>query len=101
VHDEIDALRWWSWEEFRALLREALTVDIHCVTKWSKFDTVWEGVAIDTLLREVPTTATHVLATSDGGYTTNLPLEDFTGGRAWVESTPIRAMRAVIPRRRR
>ena len=67
VHDETDALRRWSWEEFRALPREALTVDIHCVTKWSKFGTVWEVVAIDTLLRDMPTPAAHGLATSDGG----------------------------------
>jgi len=87
VHDETDALRRWSWEEFRALPHEALTVDIHCVTKWSKFDSRWEGVAVDRLLQDVPTTATHVLAGSDGGYTTNLPLEDLTGGRAWVVDT--------------
>jgi hypothetical protein len=49
--------------------------------------TRWEGVAIDTLLADLPTTATHLLAGSDGGYTTNLPLEDLTGGRAWVVDT--------------
>jgi DMSO/TMAO reductase YedYZ molybdopterin-dependent catalytic subunit len=87
VHDETGALRSWSWEEFRALPREAVSVDIHCVTKWSKFDTRWEGVAIDTMLEGVSTTATHVLALSDGGYTTNLPLEDLTGRRAWVVDT--------------
>jgi DMSO/TMAO reductase YedYZ molybdopterin-dependent catalytic subunit len=67
IHDEGGQVRRWRWEEFRALPREALTVDIHCVTKWSKFDTRWEGVAIDTLLRDLPTTATHVLAMCDGG----------------------------------
>ncbi|MGY1616554.1 molybdopterin-dependent oxidoreductase [Geodermatophilus sp. SYSU D00691] len=87
VDDESGTVRRWNWEEFRALPREALTVDIHCVTKWSKFDTRWEGVAVDTLLRDLPTTATHVLAESDNGYTTNLPLEDLTGGRAWVVDT--------------
>jgi len=87
VHDGTGVLQRWTWEEFRDLPREALTVDIHCVTKWSKFDTRWEGVAIDTLLRDVPTTASYVLALSDGGYTTNLPLEDLTGGRAWVVDT--------------
>ena len=84
VHDGTGERRRWSWEEFRALPREALTVDIHCVTSWSKFDTRWEGVALDTLLAGVDTTAAYVLAESDGGYTTNLPLEDLTGGRAWV-----------------
>ena len=79
VEEGPDTLGRWSWEEFRALPHEALTVDIHCVTKWSKFDTRWEGVAVDRLLQDVPTTATHVLATSDGGYTTNVPLEDGPG----------------------
>ena len=87
VDDVTGEQRRWTWDEFRALPREALTVDIHCVTKWSKFGTPWEGVAIDTLLAGLPTTATHVLASSDGGYTTNLPLEDLTGGRAWVVDT--------------
>ena len=77
----------WTWEEFRALPHEALTVDLHCVTKWSKFRTRWEGVAVDRLLQDVPDPAPYVLATSDGGYTTNLPLADLTGGRAWVVDT--------------
>ena len=40
----------WTWEEFQALPSEDVTTDIHCVTKWSKLDTVWEGVSVDTLL---------------------------------------------------
>ncbi|SDN85129.1 molybdopterin-dependent oxidoreductase [Geodermatophilus sp. DSM 45219] len=87
VHDQTGELRRWNWEEFRALPREALSVDIHCVTTWSKFDTRWEGVSLDTLLQDAPATARHVLASSDGGYTTNLPLEELTGGRAWVVDT--------------
>ena len=87
VHDQTGELRRWSWEEFRALPREALSVDIHCVTTWSKFDTRWEGVSVDTLLQDAPNTARHVLASSDGGYTTNLPLEELTGGQAWVVDT--------------
>jgi DMSO/TMAO reductase YedYZ molybdopterin-dependent catalytic subunit len=87
VHDQTGELRRWSWEEFRALPREALSVDIHCVTTWSKFDTRWEGVSVDTLLQDAPTTARYVLASCDGGYTTNLPLEDVTGGQAWVVDT--------------
>jgi DMSO/TMAO reductase YedYZ molybdopterin-dependent catalytic subunit len=74
----------WSWEEFRALPSEELTVDIHCVTKWSKLDTTWEGVSVDTLLAEVETDAAYVVAFCDGGYTTNLPLEDVTDGKAWI-----------------
>jgi DMSO/TMAO reductase YedYZ molybdopterin-dependent catalytic subunit len=74
----------WTWGEFRALPAEILTVDIHCVTKWSKLDTEWTGVSLDTLLKGVETSAEYVLAFSDGGYTTNLPLEDVTGGKAWI-----------------
>ena len=79
-----DEPRVWSWEEFRTLPSEEITVDIHCVTNWSKFDTVWEGVSVDTLLEGVDTSAEFVLAFSDGGYTTNLPLDELTGGKAWV-----------------
>ena len=63
---------------------EDVTVDIHCVTKWSKLDTAWKGVSVDTLLKHIPTTAAFVTAHSYGGYTTNLPLEDVTGGKAWI-----------------
>ena len=84
ITGEIDQRRRWSWEEFRALPSQTITKDIHCVTKWSKFDTEWEGVSVDTLLDGVESAAEHVLAFSDGGYTTNLPLEDITGGRAWI-----------------
>jgi len=73
----------WMWEEFRSLPSETVTVDIHCVTKWSKLDTVWTGVSLDVLLGAVTTTAGYVTAFSDGGYTTNLPRSDLTGGRAW------------------
>jgi DMSO/TMAO reductase YedYZ molybdopterin-dependent catalytic subunit len=54
------------------------------VTKWSKFDTDWRGVSVDTLLQNVDTDAQWLTAWSDGGYTTNLALEDVTGGKAWV-----------------
>jgi DMSO/TMAO reductase YedYZ molybdopterin-dependent catalytic subunit len=81
---EVDEPRGWTWEEFRALPNEEITRDIHCVTKWSKLDTVWRGVSIDTLLDGIKTAAKHVIQYSDGGYTTNLPLEDVRGGKAWV-----------------
>ena len=75
----------WTWTEFMALPNEQITVDIHCVTKWSKFDTVWRGVAIDTLLDIVqPTNAAFVTASSYGGYTTNVPLDHLTNGQAWI-----------------
>ena len=74
----------WAWDEFRALPAETVTVDIHCVTRWSKLDTAWEGVSVDTLLGQVDHQGTYVLAHCDGGYTANLPLKDVTGGQAWV-----------------
>jgi DMSO/TMAO reductase YedYZ molybdopterin-dependent catalytic subunit len=84
ITGEVDGLRRWSWDEFRALPSEPVTVDIHCVTKWSKLDSEWEGVPLDTLLDGVDTTAEYVVAFCDGGYTTNLPLEDLTEGKAWI-----------------
>jgi DMSO/TMAO reductase YedYZ molybdopterin-dependent catalytic subunit len=84
IDGALDVPRSWSWEEFRALPSEEVTKDIHCVTKWSKLDTHWEGVSVDTLLDGVETSAEFVVAFSDGGYTTNLPLEDLRGGKAWV-----------------
>ena len=74
----------WTWQEFQALPAETVTVDIHCVTRWSKFATGWRGVSVDTLLDRVEHDGRYVMAFCDGGYTTNLPLEDVTGGKAWV-----------------
>jgi DMSO/TMAO reductase YedYZ molybdopterin-dependent catalytic subunit len=84
IQGAVDAARSWSWEEFLALPTETFTVDIHCVTKWSKLDTTWTGVSLDVLLDGVETGGDYVEAWCDGGYTTNLPLEDVTDGRAWV-----------------
>ena len=84
VGGEVDAPRTWPWARFVELPAADVTVDIHCVTKWTKLDTTWRGVAIDTLLDGVAVRGRWVTAFSDGGYTTNLPLEDVTGGRAWV-----------------
>jgi DMSO/TMAO reductase YedYZ molybdopterin-dependent catalytic subunit len=80
----VDEPRSWSWEEFRALPSETVTVDIHCVTKWSKLDTTWGGISLDTLLDGVDTEGMYISAWCDGGYTTNLPLADVTDGKAWV-----------------
>jgi DMSO/TMAO reductase YedYZ molybdopterin-dependent catalytic subunit len=78
----------WTWDEFNALPRQTITTDIHCVTKWSKFGTMWEGFSVDTLLSEAAakgvTSSPYVLARCDGGYTTNLPLADVTGGKGMV-----------------
>jgi hypothetical protein len=61
-----------------------VTPDIHCVTKWTKLDTSWTGVSLDTLLDGVGAHGEHVLVFSEGSYTTNLPLRDITGGKAWL-----------------
>jgi DMSO/TMAO reductase YedYZ molybdopterin-dependent catalytic subunit len=74
----------WSWREMLALPAESVTVDLHCVTRWSKLATEWTGVGLDTLLAEVDTAADFALVDSYGGYTTNLPLEDLVNGQAWL-----------------
>jgi DMSO/TMAO reductase YedYZ molybdopterin-dependent catalytic subunit len=84
IDGQVDEPVSWPWEEFLALPSETVTVDIHCVTKWSKLDTTWTGVSVDTLLEGVGTEADYLTAWCDGDYTTNLALEDVTGGRAWV-----------------
>jgi DMSO/TMAO reductase YedYZ molybdopterin-dependent catalytic subunit len=84
IAGEVDEPRRWTWEEFGALPSEEITRDIHCVTKWSKLDTAWRGVSVDTLLDGIETSAEYVVQFCDGGYTTNLPLEDVSGGKAWV-----------------
>ena len=84
IEGEIDQPKRWTWKEFQALPAETVTKDIHCVTKWSKFDTAWKGVSLDTLLEGVETAADYVTAFSYGGYTTNLPLEDLMDHKAWV-----------------
>jgi DMSO/TMAO reductase YedYZ molybdopterin-dependent catalytic subunit len=84
INGQVDEPVSWPWNEFLALPSETVTVDIHCVTKWSKLDTAWKGVSVDTLLGAVSTDAGYLTAWSDGGYTTNLAFEDVTGGKAWV-----------------
>lgn len=74
----------WTWPEFLALPSEQPTVDIHCVTSWSKLGTTWRGVSVDVLLAGVETSAPYAMAHSFGGYTTNVPAADLTGGQAWV-----------------
>src|SRR5262245_2202515 len=75
-------LRRWSWKAFRELPTESITVDLHCVTGWSKLGASWEGVSVDTLLAGLTTDASFALVRSYGGYTTNLPLRDLMTGHA-------------------
>ncbi|GGQ20932.1 DMSO/TMAO reductase YedYZ molybdopterin-dependent catalytic subunit [Actinomadura coerulea] len=74
----------WTWRELLDLPFETPRVDIHCVTKWSKLGTDWQGVSLDVLLADVETAADFALVSSYGGYTTNLPLEDLLDGKAWI-----------------
>lgn len=84
IYGEVESERKWTWDEFKNLPSETFTVDIHCVTKWSKFDTIWKGVAVETLLNETAPRGKFLIAYCDGGYTTNLPLADVAKGKAWI-----------------
>jgi DMSO/TMAO reductase YedYZ molybdopterin-dependent catalytic subunit len=74
----------WTWDEFMKLPSEDVTVDIHCVTKWSKLQTSWRGVAVQTLFENIDTAAEYTMVSGYGGYTTNVPLADLLDGKAWV-----------------
>ena len=76
VFGEVEAPFALTWDQFKTLPRKTVETDIHCVTRWSKLDTVWEGVAIQEImsLAQVRPSATHVVAHSEQGYTANLPL---------------------------
>jgi DMSO/TMAO reductase YedYZ molybdopterin-dependent catalytic subunit len=79
IWGEVEEERTWSWDEFNQLPRTSVTMDIHCVTRWSKLDTTWEGVSIRTLVeqdlvRSKPN-AKYVLQHAEYGFTVNLPLE--------------------------
>jgi DMSO/TMAO reductase YedYZ molybdopterin-dependent catalytic subunit len=82
----VDEPTTWGWDELQALPHSTYAGDIHCVTTWSKFDMTFTGVSVDLLLAAAGPKpgATHVLARSHTGYTTNLPLADVTDGKAWV-----------------
>jgi DMSO/TMAO reductase YedYZ molybdopterin-dependent catalytic subunit len=84
IREGSELLAQWTWDEFVALGVEDVHTDIHCVTRWSKLGTSWRGVSIDTLLAGVDSSASYAMAHSSGGYTTNGPLAEMRGGRAWV-----------------
>ncbi len=75
----VGAPRRWTWDEFRAMPRERHSADIHCVTKWSKLDTEWEGVPVRHIWDQIDPdpSATHVMVDAYHGFTANLPLADF------------------------
>jgi DMSO/TMAO reductase YedYZ molybdopterin-dependent catalytic subunit len=87
LYDGDTLLAEWSWAEFEALPQTEVKVDIHCVTTWSKLDTNWQGVTIDTLLEAAGLSdppAPFTMVHCDGDYTTNVPVEDLVDGMAMV-----------------
>lgn len=115
VWGEVEEERRWTWEEFQELPRSKVTMDIHCVTRWSKFDTQWEGVSLHSLVDEgyirLKPTAKYVLQHCEYDFTTNVPLEvamapnfllatHFDGQPLTPEhGYPLRAVVGVIPGR--
>jgi DMSO/TMAO reductase YedYZ molybdopterin-dependent catalytic subunit len=87
IRNEDGNERRWSWADLQRLPQEDQRVDLHCVTRWSKFGTSWRGVSLDVLLADVPSTAQYALVGCYGGYTTNLPVADLLGGKAWIAHT--------------
>lgn len=79
IWGEVEEPRRWTWDEFNQLPRTRVVMDIHCVTRWSKFDTVWEGVSVKTLVQEgfirLKPSARYVMQHAEYGFTANLPLE--------------------------
>ncbi len=79
VWGEVEEEASWTWDEFKQMPRTKLVMDIHCVTRWSKFDTEWEGVSLRTLvdqgLVKPRPAARFVIQHAEFGFTTNLPLE--------------------------
>jgi DMSO/TMAO reductase YedYZ molybdopterin-dependent catalytic subunit len=96
IRTELGAEQSWTWAQLTALPSERIDVDIHCVTTWSKLNTKWEGVSLDTLFESTDSAARFALVGSYGGYTTNLPLDDLLGGKAWIvhsyQGAPLSAM---------
>lgn len=79
VWGEVDEERTWSWADFNQLPRRSLTMDIHCVTRWSKLDTTWEGVSVRELIDKgfitLKPSSRYVLQHAEYGFTVNLPIE--------------------------
>lgn len=79
VWGEVEEDLSWNWDEFQQLPTTKVVMDIHCVTRWSKFDTEWEGVSLKTLVDEgilkLKPTAKHLVQHAEYGYTANIPIQ--------------------------
>jgi DMSO/TMAO reductase YedYZ molybdopterin-dependent catalytic subunit len=84
VVTETGAEHRWDWAALQALPSESITVDLHCVTRWSKLATAWDGVSVDALMSDVQTAAAYAMVHSYDDYTTNLPVADLLNGQAWL-----------------
>ena len=84
IDDGSKILKRWDWKSFRELPTENITVDLHCVTRWSKLGTAWEGVSLDVLLGDVKSDLAYAMFRSYGDYTTNLHMKDVTNHQAWI-----------------
>jgi DMSO/TMAO reductase YedYZ molybdopterin-dependent catalytic subunit len=110
VHGLVERPQKWSWEEFQSLPRVQVRSDIHCVTRWSRFDNLWEGVPVQEVLRlaGVKPGARFAVIHAEGGFTTNLPIAELGGDDALLadkhdgqDLTPEHGwpLRLVVPRR--
>ena len=110
VFGEVDAPFTLTWDQFKALPRKSVHTDIHCVTRWSKLDTTWEGVPIQEVLRlaQLRPAARFVVAHSEQGYTANLPLDVLDDADVLLADTfdgaPLEAehgwpLRLIVPKR--
>jgi DMSO/TMAO reductase YedYZ molybdopterin-dependent catalytic subunit len=84
IDEGAKVLRQWDWKSFRDLPTERFTADLHCVTRWSKLGTSWEGVSLDTMFADVKVDASYALVYSYGDYSTNLPFKDLLNRQAWI-----------------
>jgi len=115
IWGEVEEEKRWTWDEFNRLPRAQIKMDIHCVTRWSKFDTLWEGVAVKTLVEQgfikIKPAARFVMQHAEYGFSANLPLEvvlqdnfllatHFTGEPITLEhGYPLRGVVGAIPGR--
>ena len=110
VFGEVEREVTLSWDDLNALPQHDVMLDIHCVTRWSKLDTTWTGVRVKDLLdlAGLKPSGTHLMAYSDGGYSTNVPLDAVLGDDALLAHSyagePLEAdhgapLRLIVPRR--